>query len=78
MEIHPAAHVAAKLFPRWNASELRFKRSGILSYRRCERHTSRNLTFDNDTGYNDYFDGFTCGTTISFDVSLYGPGAKFS
>ena len=31
------------------------------------------LTFDNGTGFNDYFDGFTFGTTISFDVSLYGP-----
>jgi hypothetical protein len=31
------------------------------------------LTFDNGTGFNDYFDDFTFGTTISFDVSLYGP-----
>jgi PEP-CTERM motif len=31
------------------------------------------LTFDNGTAFNDYFDGFTFGTTISFDVSLYGP-----
>jgi hypothetical protein len=31
------------------------------------------LTFDNGTGFNDYFDGFTYGTTISFAVSLYGP-----
>jgi hypothetical protein len=31
------------------------------------------LTFDNGTGFNDYFDGFTFGTMISFDVSLYGP-----
>lgn len=32
------------------------------------------LTFDNGTGFNDYFDDFTYGTTISFAVSLYGPG----
>jgi hypothetical protein len=31
------------------------------------------LTFDNGTGFNDYFDDFTFGTTISFAVSLYGP-----
>ena len=31
------------------------------------------LTFDNGTGFNDYFDDFTFGTTIFFDVSLYGP-----
>jgi hypothetical protein len=31
------------------------------------------LTFDNDTAFNDYFDGFTFGTTISFAVSLNGP-----
>jgi hypothetical protein len=31
------------------------------------------LTFTNDTGFNDYFDDFTYGTTISFAVSLYGP-----
>jgi hypothetical protein len=31
------------------------------------------VTFDNGTGFNDYFDDFTFGTTISFDVSLYGP-----
>ena len=31
------------------------------------------LTFDNGTGFNDYFQDFTFGTTISFDVSLYGP-----
>jgi len=28
------------------------------------------LTFDNGTGFNDYFDGFTFGTMIVFDVSL--------
>jgi PEP-CTERM motif len=31
------------------------------------------LTFDNGTGFNDYFTGFTFGTTLSFDVSLFGP-----
>jgi hypothetical protein len=31
------------------------------------------LTFDNGTGFNDYFEGFTFGSTISFDVRLYGP-----
>ncbi len=31
------------------------------------------LTFDNGTGFNDYFDDFTYGSTISFAVSLYGP-----
>lgn len=31
------------------------------------------LTFDNGTAFNDYFDQFTFGSTISFDVSLYGP-----
>ncbi len=31
------------------------------------------LTFDNLTGFNDYFEGFTFGSTLSFQVSLYGP-----
>jgi hypothetical protein len=31
------------------------------------------LTFDNATAFNDYFDDFTFGTTLSFEVSLYGP-----
>ncbi len=31
------------------------------------------LTFDNGSGFNDYFDDFTFGTTLSFEVSLYGP-----
>jgi len=31
------------------------------------------LTFDNGTGFNDYFDDFTYGAAISFAVSLYGP-----
>jgi hypothetical protein len=30
------------------------------------------LTFNNGTGFNDYFGGFTFGTTISFKVSLSG------
>jgi hypothetical protein len=30
------------------------------------------LTFDNGTGFNDYFEGFTFGSTLSFQVSLYG------
>ncbi len=31
------------------------------------------LTFDNGTAFNDYFDQFMFGSTISFDVSLFGP-----
>ena len=31
------------------------------------------LAFDNGTSFNDYFDNFTYGSTISFAVSLYGP-----
>jgi hypothetical protein len=31
------------------------------------------LTFDNGTGFNDYFDQFMFGGTISFNVSLFGP-----
>jgi len=31
------------------------------------------LTFDNGTAFNDYFEGFTFGPTLSFNVSLYGP-----
>jgi hypothetical protein len=31
------------------------------------------LTFDNSTGFNDYFDDFMFGSAISFDASLYGP-----
>ena len=30
------------------------------------------LTFDNGTVFNDYFDDLTFGTTLSFDVRLYG------
>lgn len=31
------------------------------------------LTFDNGTAFNDYFEGFTYGSTLSFQASLYGP-----
>ena len=31
------------------------------------------VMFDNGTGFNDYFEGFTYGSTLSFDVSLFGP-----
>lgn len=31
------------------------------------------LTFDNGTAFNDYFNGFTFGNSLSFDVTLYGP-----
>ncbi|HLJ16708.1 MAG TPA: NF038129 family PEP-CTERM protein [Bryobacteraceae bacterium] len=31
------------------------------------------VTFDNGAGFNDYFEAFTFGSTLSFDVSLYGP-----
>lgn len=31
------------------------------------------VTFDNGTAFNDYFEGFTFGSTLSFDVSVYGP-----
>jgi hypothetical protein len=31
------------------------------------------LTFDNGSGFNDYFEDFTFGNSLSFDVSLYGP-----
>jgi hypothetical protein len=31
------------------------------------------LTFDNGTAFNDYFEGFTFGSTLSFQVKLYGP-----
>jgi PEP-CTERM motif len=34
---------------------------------------STTLTFDNGTQFNDFFEGFTYGTTLSFEVSLYGP-----
>src|SRR5271167_1869180 len=31
------------------------------------------LTFDNGTAFNDYFEGFTFGSTLSFQISLFGP-----
>jgi hypothetical protein len=31
------------------------------------------VSFDNGTAFNDYFEGFTYGSTLTFDVSLYGP-----
>jgi hypothetical protein len=31
------------------------------------------LTFGNGSGFNDYFEGFMYGATLSFQVSLYGP-----
>ena len=31
------------------------------------------VTLDNGSGFNDYFEGFSFGTTLSFDLSLYGP-----
>ena len=31
------------------------------------------LTFDNGPAFNDYFQGFKFGATLSFDVSLFGP-----
>jgi hypothetical protein len=34
------------------------------------------LTFDNGTGFNDYFEGFTFGSNLLFDVRLYGPAVN--
>ena len=31
------------------------------------------LTFDNRTAFNDYFENFTYGSRLSFEVSLFGP-----
>lgn len=31
------------------------------------------LTFDNGTGFNDYFQAFTFGSNLSFEVMLFGP-----
>jgi hypothetical protein len=31
------------------------------------------LALDNGTGFNDYFQEFTYGSTLTFDVYLYGP-----
>ena len=32
-----------------------------------------NLQFDNATGYNDYFQAYTFGSLLSFDIMLSGP-----
>src|ERR1039457_5705116 len=34
------------------------------------------LTFDNGTGFNDYFQDFTFGSALMFDVRLYGPAVS--
>jgi hypothetical protein len=31
------------------------------------------LTFDNGGAFNDYFEGFTFGSALAFDISLFGP-----
>src|SRR5579859_4242167 len=31
------------------------------------------ITLDNGTAFNDYFQGFTFGSTLSFNVTLFGP-----
>jgi hypothetical protein len=31
------------------------------------------LSFDNGTGFNDYFTAFTFGNSLAFDVDLFGP-----
>ena len=31
------------------------------------------VNFDNGTAFNDYFEGFTYGSTLSFQVNLFGP-----
>jgi hypothetical protein len=31
------------------------------------------LTFENGGAFNDYFEGFTFGSTMAFDISLFGP-----
>jgi hypothetical protein len=31
------------------------------------------VSFDNGTAFNDYFEGFTYGSTLTFQVSLFGP-----
>ena len=31
------------------------------------------LTFDNGGPFNDYFEGFTFGSTLTFDINLFGP-----
>jgi hypothetical protein len=35
------------------------------------------LNFDNGAGFNDYFEGITFGSILSFDVRLYGPAVNF-
>jgi hypothetical protein len=35
------------------------------------------LSFDNGTPFNDYFEGFTFGSSLMFDVRLYGPAVNF-
>ena len=34
------------------------------------------LTFDNGTAFNDYFEGFTFGSSINFEVRLFGPAVN--
>jgi len=34
------------------------------------------VTFDNGTGFNDYFQGFTLGSILMFQVGLYGPAVS--
>jgi len=34
------------------------------------------VTLDNGTGFNDYFVGFTYGSSLSFDVELSGPAVN--
>jgi hypothetical protein len=34
------------------------------------------VTFDNGTGFNDYFQGFTFGSSLVFDLRLYGPAVN--
>jgi hypothetical protein len=35
-----------------------------------------NVTFDNLTVFNDYFEGFTFGSSLLFEVRLYGPAVN--
>jgi hypothetical protein len=46
---------------------------GHLSQGDQRRWPPATLTFDNGTVFNDYFQGFTFGSTISFKVNLFGP-----
>jgi hypothetical protein len=48
-------------------------RSLVADLKTKQSTIQETLTFDNGTGFNDYFDDFTFGTTISFDASLHGP-----